>query len=543
MPGLAQSLEGHDLGHLLIVAESWGIPLRAASARDAAEQLADLLPAQAANPKNLSAEIKPALNELAAAGGQLPWAQFTRKFGELREMGQARRDKEQPQRQPISITEALWYRALIGRAFFDSPQGPLEFAYIPDEMLAVLPLGATMRAGALGRLARPEERALVTAASDKILDEVCTLLAGLRLGLNDEQLLAAENWQTPQPILKALLQAAGILDANGQPNPKATRQFLEAKRGAALAQLAQAWLHSKQFNELHLMPELVAEGNWENDPLGTRNKVLEFARSAPPGQWWSISALIADVKAQQPDFQRPAGDYDSWYLRPAAGGDYLRGFGHWDAVDAALLAFLLRGPMHWLGLVDIAAPAEGKSATAFRWSGWAKDLLAGQAPKGLAVEGSKLKVDSRGIISVPRLAPRAVRYQVARFASWLPIKAEAYQYQLTARSLEAARKQGLKVQQLLNLLKAHNTAALPPNLLQALKRWEQHGSQVQLSGMLVLRVHSAAALKALRASRAARYLGEPLGPAAISVKVGAGKQVLQALLELGYLGELEEEES
>ncbi len=543
MPGLAQSLEGHDLGHLLIVAESWGIPLQAASARGAIEQLSELLPAKAANPENLNEEIKPALDELAAAGGRLPWAKLTRKFGELREMGAARRDKEQPQRQPISITEELWYRGLIGRAFFDSPQGPLEFAYIPDEMLAVLPLGAMAGSGTLGRPARPEERAVVSAASDKILDEACTLLAGLRLRLHDEQLAAAENWETPPAILKAWLRAAGILDASGQPNPKATRQFLEAGRGLALVQLAQAWLQSAQFNELRLMPELVAEGNWENDPLSTRTKVLEFARSAPPGQWWSISALIADVKAQQPDFQRPAGDYDSWYLRPAAGGEYLRGFEHWDAVDGALLAFVLRGPMRWLGLVDIAAPAEGKPPAAFRWSAWAKDLLAKRAPKGLQVESLKLKVDSRGIISVPRLAPRAVRYQVARFASWLLIKAEPYQYQLTAPSLETARKQGLKVQQLLNLLKAHSAAALPPNLLQALKRWEQHGSQARLSGMLVLRVHSAAALKALRASRAARYLGEPLGPAAISVKAGAGKQVLQALMELGYLGELEEEEN
>jgi hypothetical protein len=543
MPGLAQSLEGHDLGHLLIVAQSWEIALQASSVREAIDQLIEPLLAKVANFENVSGEAKLALNELASNGGRLPWAQFTRKFGELREMGAARRDKEQPQRQPISTTETLWYYALIGRAFFDSPQGPLEFAYIPDEMLAVLPLGPAAENAALGRLARPEERAVIIPANDKIVGETCTLLAGLRLELNEDQLTAVEDWQTSPSILKALLKAARILDESGQPNPKATRVFLEAGRGQALAQLVQSWLQRKQFNELRLMPGLVTEGNWENDPLTTRNKVLDFARNAPAGQWWSISALIADVKVRHPDFQRPAGDYDSWYLRAAAGGEYLRGFKHWDAVDGALLAFLLRGPMHWLGLLDVASPAEGKPATAFRWSAWAKDLLARRVPKGLQVESLKLKVDSRGVVSVPRLAPRAARYQVARFASWLPVKAETYQYQLTARSLEAARRQGLKIQQLLNLLKAHSAAALPPNLLQALKRWEQHGSQARLSQILVLRVHSAAALKALRASRAARYLGEPLGSATISVKAGAGKQVLQALMELGYLGELEEEES
>jgi hypothetical protein len=57
--------------------------------------------------------------------------------------------------------------------------------------------------------------------------------------------------------------------------------------------------------------------------------------------------------------------------------------------------------------------------------------------------------------------------------------------------------------------------------------------------MLVLRLSEAAALKALRESRAARYLGEPLGPNAVEVKAGAAKNVLAVLMELGYLGELE----
>ena len=37
-------------------------------------------------------------------------------------------------------------------------------------------------------------------------------------------------------------------------------------------------------------------------------------------------------------------------------GDYLRGFSTWDEVDGALVRFLITGPMHWLGLVDLAAP-------------------------------------------------------------------------------------------------------------------------------------------------------------------------------------------
>jgi hypothetical protein len=299
-----------------------------------------------------------------------------------------------------------------------------------------------------------------------------------------------------------------------------------------------AWLHSPKFNELRLLPGLKAEGHWENDALASRQKILAFARSATSGQWWSISALLADVKARKPDFQRPAGDFDSWYLRNAASGEYLRGFAHWDAVDGALIAYTLSGPLHALALVDLAGPAIGRPA-AFRWSGLSTDLLQGKAPRGLKAETAKLKVDSQGKVFIPHLAPRATRYLLARFCEWLPQQKDGYVYRISAASLDHARKQGLKVAQLLSLLKASSAAPLPPNLAQALKRWEQQGTQARLGNSLVLRLGSAAALKALRASRAARYLGEPLGPAAIAVKPGAGPQVLQVLLEIGYLGELE----
>jgi hypothetical protein len=264
-------------------------------------------------------------------------------------------------------------------------------------------------------------------------------------------------------------------------------------------------------------------------------------RGVPPGQWWSISALVADTKARNADFQRPTGDYESWYLRDTASGEYLRGFEHWDAVDGALIAYLIRGPLHWLGFVDLATPAEGQPATAFRWSRWAEALQKGQALGGLKVGSLRLKVDSRGGVFAPHLTPRPIRYVVSRFCDWLPKQKDAYRYQITARALERARKQGLEVRQLAGLLQAHNSSSLPPNLVQAMKRWEQQGTQARIEAMQVLRLNSAGALKALRASRAARYLGEPLGPTSIAIKAGAGPQIMQVLVELGYLGAFDEE--
>ena len=540
MPGLAHSLEGQDLGRLRIVADQWGIKLSAPDVRSAVSQLEELLPQAVADGLDgLSPDDKAALAALAAQAGRLPWGQFMRDFGQLRDLGSARRDKELPHLHPISTTEDLWYRGLLGRAFFDSPEGLLEFAYIPDELLAVLEASRPV-ARAYGRPARPEERTSVVASTDRILDQSCTLLAALRIGLSPDQLAAAEDWLLAPEALRSLLAAAELIDENGVPISQAVRRFLEAPRSQALAALAGAWLPSRQFNELRLLPGLRTEGHWENDSFAARQKILAFARSATAGQWWSVSALLADVKARNPDFQRPAGDFDSWYLRDAASSGYLRGFAHWDAVDGALIAYTLSGPLHALAFVDLAGPAQWRPA-AFRWGGLSADLLQGKAPRGLKAETAKLKVDSQGKVFIPHLAPRATRYLLARFCDWLPQQKDGYVYRISAASLDRARRQGLKVGQLLNLLKTSSSAPLPPNLAQALKRWEQQGTQARLGHSLVLRVGSAAALKALRASRAARYLGEPLGPSAIAVKPGAGPQVLQALLELGYLGELEEE--
>ncbi|HRN50069.1 MAG TPA: hypothetical protein PLC52_03055 [Anaerolineales bacterium] len=539
MPGLEHSLEGHDLAYLRSVADIWRIELDAPDARATVRQLAGQLAQQAAELELLPAACLQALQALAAQGGRMAWVQFIRTYGELREMGAARIEKERPQRTPVSVTEQLWYRGLVGRAFFDTPDGPLEFAYIPDEILAALPKAASASAN-LGRPARPDERLHIIPVMDAIVNEACSLLAVLRTGQPVAWASELEGWRTETSFLLALLQAAGLVDAAGKVNATLARNWLEMERADALLTLAEAWLGSDTLNELRLLPGLTAEGGWQNDSKGTRSKVLAWLQAVPQTQWWSVPVMIADVKQRQPAFQRPGGDFDAWYLR-AEDGRYLRGFEHWDAVDGALLRYFITGPLHWLGFIELASSNDEAAPLAFRWSAWSQALLHQQAP-ALPKEQTKLKVDSFGQITAAKLTPRAVRYQVARFCTWLPPRKGNYQYQLSAAGLQAARQQGLQAAQLQTLLQAQAGNALPPNVLQALRRWQQNGAQAQLAPRLVLRVQSAAALKALRASRASRWLGELLGPLAISVKPGAGHQVLQALVELGYLGELEDNE-
>ncbi len=544
MPDLTQSLQGQDLTHLKIVAELWGIELKAPDARSGLQRLVlAMLDPQLVQEtlETLPTEALRALNDLIVHQGQLPWPIFSRRYGLVQEMGPARRDREKPYRISTVPAELLWYRALIGRGFLDTPSGPQEFAYIPDDLLSVLPAPGMDESPLLGRPALPAERAEFSQVTDRILDHSCTLLAGLRL--NFLPLDISSDWEIPVDFLLSLLSAADLIDTEKIPQPEPTRAFLESNRAEGLAQLACTWLHSSEINELHLLPGLKVEGEWQNDPLLARQSTLHFISGVPAKSWWSLTAFVRAIHENYPDFQRPAGDYDSWFLRDVESGKFLRGPEHWDDVDGALIRYLITGPLHWLGILDLAYPSSleagpARLPTAFRFSQWAERLLRCEAPAGLPEENEPIHVSSDARLNVLRLAPRSVRYQIARFSEWDEQREDSYHYRLTPPSLERARKQGLKLAHLLTLIRKH-AAAAPPSLIKALERWDEAGVQARLQQAVILKVANPELLQTLRGSRAARFLGDPLGPTAIIVRPEAARKVLLILAEMGYLGEVE----
>jgi hypothetical protein len=542
MPNLAESLQGRDLGHLRIIAELWGIEL---DEQVIPMVLLHLIPSllSVANVgkmvHSLDPDAKAALNDLSQHAGRIPWAQFTRLHGEIREMGPAKRDREQPYKQATSAVETLWYRALIARAFFDAPAGVEEFAYIPDDLLVLIPQSSGMDDTPLmGRQASATEYTQIFLVNDWILDHACTQLAAMRLGIKlPDAFPSSPGEELSTNFMNFLLSATGLLDEAGNPLPEPVRIALEAMRGQALLAIFQSWQQSSLINELRLLPNFIMEGNWKNDPLRARQTVIGYLSSISAETWWSLGSFVAAIKQRNPDFQRPAGDYDSWFIRDKSSGEYLRGFDHWEDVDGRLIRYILTGPLHWLGVLDLACPENEQEITAFRLSAWSRALLRGEPPHKMPVEKEPLAVRSDARIGARRLVPRRVRYQLARFCEWEKETPEEYQYRISSASLAQAHQQGLKVSQLLSLLNRY-AKTMPPSLVKALERWDKNGSEARLEQMVVLRVASVEVLQALRKSRANRFLGEPLGPTTIAVKAGAIDKVLGALAELGYLGEI-----
>jgi hypothetical protein len=609
MPALAQTLPANDLGFLRIVASLWGIELHALAPAEAALELAEaMLDAE------LMEEIIAALPDLArealqallGAGGRLPWVQFARRFGDIREMGPGKRDREQPHARPNSAAETLYYRALIGKAFFDTPSGSQEFAFLPDDLAQALefigfapgeapapqpepepepvkppvtapepeyadlaepeyadldeiiagdepesvvlptvsarkppvitqsaPPPPSARDKAIGRAATPAEKAHIWPATDHILDDLTTLLAALRLGIEPPALAV------PTPVLTGLLTATRLISpsptgkgAGGEGlQPEAVKAFLESPRQAALASLVEAWQTSETFNELRLLPGLAFEGAWDNQPLVTREFLLNLLEPIPEGVWWSIPSFIRDIKQRYPDFQRPAGDYDTWFIKRLADGQYLRGFAHWEDVDGALIRYFFQ-VLHWLGQIDLAAPDETAAPTAFR--------ITSSESRITNHENAKIVISSNALITVPRLAPRSVRYQVARFCDWgISPTPEEYRYRITPASLKRAAGQGLKASHLLSLLAKQTGGQIPPVFARALQRWESNGTEARIETLTVLKVSKPELLNELRASRVARFLGEIIGPTTVVIQAGAQSKVMAALAELGLLAEVE----
>jgi Helicase conserved C-terminal domain len=532
MPDLYHSLLGQDLGHLNIVAGQWGIELNASTSDAASKELvAALLNSESIAEliASLPNQAREALARLSAGKGRIAWAAFAREFGAVREMGAGRRDRERPHLKPSSTAEVLYYHALLARAFFDTENGPQEFAYIPDDLYLFMNAGAveitptgtkqiSSNNELVGRGATLGERDFILPAEDAILDDATTLLAALRLGRKI----------SPDPILTALLSAAGLLKKN-VPQAEKVKRFLESSRPEALKLLITAWRASDTFNELRDMPGLVWEGEWTNRPRATREFLLGLLSAIPDGKWWNLNTFIRDIKTKYPDYQRPAGDYDSWFIRRAADGQYLRGFAYWDLVDGELVHFFITDILYRLGLVDLGSPEEGKAVATFRM------VNPGRSKSKL--EDAKVHISSQGRLKASRYVPRAIRYQLARFCEWEAEKEGEYGYRLTPQSLSRAKEQGLKVEHLLVLLAKHADAGIPPTLVKALKRWEANGTEARAETQIVLRVGRPEILDQLRKSKAARFLGEPLGPAAVVIKSGAQSKIMAALGELGLLGE------
>lgn len=548
MQSLLRTLQDQDLGRLRILAELWGFDLPSGPTRQVAKTLSQaMLDPTYFNEiiESLTPPTRQVLDFIFSHDGRVPLSDLIHRFGPLREMGPGRRDREKPWRNPVSPIEILWYRGLIARAFSDTQSGPREFAFIPTDLLDLLPQPTSQKLEPHGSPTNPPPITLPAAST--AVDDAITILAALRRQPSPEIPIppARRNALTTfihQPkaldLLITLLYEEKILVMPPLcPDPQCVRSFIDSPRSVALRRLLHAWKQSTSWNELQHIPHLIcATETWPNAPFSSRQAVFGFLNQIPLRSWWDLEQFVASIRELQPSFQRPAGDFDSWYLRDADRGTFLRGFEHWDAVDGAILRFIIKGPLHWLGAADLGKSEEDESVTCFRLTPAAAVLFDSKAPLTIKESTASAKIQPNGQIVVPRRAVRALRYQIARFTSWASIDEESYNYRLSPSALSAAASQGLQLNHIITILETAGDGPLPTSLRNALQRWNENGSEAWFERNLLLRVCAPSVLDELQSSKATRrYLGEILGPTSVTVNERDLTPLCAAAARLGIL--------
>ncbi|MCR4405815.1 MAG: helicase-associated domain-containing protein [Anaerolineae bacterium] len=567
MKTIKQCLIDYDMALLRAIAQRRGVELSSNRQRETAAQLAAALldPESVAEAVAwLSPAEREALDALLMAGGRMQAALFTRRFGEIRAFGPGRLEREEPWRQPISPAEGLWYRGLIARAFDMVDEQATEFVFIPTDLRSLLPAPPAGPPPFVVEVVSPPP--IVREDGLAAAQDLCTFLAYLRnqsvVPLRDRslkredlarlgpRLLVAEDWAGVQrerdvtrlALLHHLAQRLGLIQlvkGRLQPNPATARGWLRSAPGRQLLALQEAWRDDDRWNELWRLPALHCEDTgWRNDPHLARKRVLGHLARCPVEEWLSLESFIAAVKRADPDFQRPDGDYRSWYIRDAASGEYLMGFEHWDQVEGALIAHLISGPLCWLGVVALGYDETETRPRCFRITPHGAAFLALASPPP-DPEPEPVIITSDLKVRVPPTTPLYDRFQLARISEW-EASGEEFVYRLTPAALARTLSEKVSVEQVLAFLERVSDRRVPPGVSVALRGWAEKFGAVRLRRAVVLQVRKEITLQELRTlPQTAPYLVEILSPRAALVKEEDWPRLVEELEKLGYLPQVE----
>ncbi len=533
MRSLRQYLIDTEPALLRVIASRWDVALESSKSREVAGAVEAWLsdPAHALTiVERLSAPEREALRALIANGGSMGASGFAQRFGSIRPIGPARLERDQPWRAPISPAEGLWYLGLVYRSFERRPSGMQDVVVVPAELhpLRTLLSVPELPTDTLPPVAAPDT---VRAAQASLADDLCTLLAHY---LNPHDRSWKRQLRDPDAdrlaLLEQLARRARLLRSDQRKlDPTPVLAWLGAPTRDQLRGLFTAWSDDETWSDLHHVPTLQPEptGSWSDDPVAARRAILDHLRAALPETWHALDALVDRIKRQSPDFARA--EFDTWYIRDAASGDYLHGFEAWDKVEGALIRDVVTRPLYWLGLVDL-----GEAAFKITPLGAILLGLAEATPSDPAEPPSRYVVHADATISVSA-SRRLDRFQLARIADFVSV-GDAYTYRLTPASLARARAQKIDAARIVESLQKASQAEAPPSVIKAIQRWSSRGVEAGIERAIVLRVKSAAVLRQLQTSAKTKGLiGEPLGPTAVKVEERNWRKLIGTLAELGML--------
>ncbi len=535
MRDLYRCLDAYSEDLLLAIAEAWGIALSRDEPRRMVKRLGDeMLRADAgALLAGLSPAAQEALAYLMAQGGAAPARSVSLRYGALRRLGPARLRREKPWEEPSGPLEELYYRGLVFRAYGQLGDYVGDLFFIPDELLALLP--ALEPPSAVGQTQRRPEPTQVLAAGEATLEDLLALIVLLRRqplatpALADPGDEALDIWaqrarlvggaeSARLPFLWRLLARQGLVEYDGRAwRPAlAARQWLRCTDAEQWQATFVAWRDDPDWDELRHLPSLLCEEpGWGNQPARARRRLCALLAGYEAETWYDLASLLESLRDHHPDYLRPDGDLDSWLIRDAQTGEYLRGMESWGAVEGALAWHLLTEPLHWLGVTDLGREEGERAPSAIRFTAAGLRLLAGVTPALPPRDPAKpiAQIDGQMVVRIATRDTRYLRYQLERLAEWRGQTDGEARYQLTEDSVWQSLNAGIQGQQIQSFIRRLAGGALPTSLERTLAMWIGQFGRVTLARAVVLEAQDQATMQEIRqAPELASLLGEFLGP-------------------------------
>jgi hypothetical protein len=575
---LYQSLIDYEMALLQGIAHRRAISLTTTNKLQAVELLAENLLTPAALAiilSDLSEAEKEALQLLLSHGGQIEAPRFAREYGFIRPIGSARLAREQPWRNPVNPAEGLWYYGLIFKTFQATTEGNLEIVYIPTDLLPLLEITAPTEdwrpeTGETLKVSLVPIPAVVINGDGRLQENMFSLLVYLQttpvrlesspksgeaifsyLTAKDKKALAscllpalpALPAEVELEFLLHLGQRAGLLTIGHgrlRLDRDPVRAWLQSQPVEQVRLLQNTWRADPTWNDLWHVPSLAPQPTgWENSPLLARSKILGYLAQveAPAENWLSLDDFVAAIKRVEPDFQRPGGDYNSWYIYDRQ-GQPLMGFEHWAEVEGALIRYLLTHILLMLGIVEMGAAIATGDLASFRLTPSGQDFLRNEAPSPTPAnkKAPLLRVEANFNAHVPTRASLYDRFQLARFATLERWEKERTVYLISQASVSRALKNGVTAEQITAFLARATDNQTPLKVIETILAWGARQNTARLEQATLLRLSHEGLLTELRQhSHLGPLLGEVLNSTTIRISADKVTEVRRLLIELGYL--------
>lgn len=570
MKRLQEVLVDYDMAQLQALAYKRSLTPPVSRGRDALSAFTDelLSPASIAiTVADLSAEEKTALETLMAAGGFMPTPQFVRQYGSIRPMGTGKMLREAVWENPVGVTEGLWYRGLIFKGFHHTVNGPEEIFFIPADLQPLLPFTPVPKPSFYVSLSTVPAH-IQSSAALPIREDLFNLLVYLQstiVNLEPDQSFPADHRRAISALFcraeaspaddfsavalehwfEFMLHLARRMDflrtqaRRLKLNTPVVKNWLNLTAWEQARRVQDAWRTDPTWNDLWHIPALRPQPTgWENSPMLGRSKILHYLGRLALDEWISLAAFVQAVKRTEPDFQRPGGDYKSWYLYNAQ-DEPLMGFEHWEAVEGALINHLIGTILFSMGVVDLGGPIDGAPPAVFKITRLGQAFFSPQqalAPVE-AEEPLPLRFNSADFsVKVPLSFGLYDRFQLARLAERVKREDNRVIYRLTRQSYERALAQSITLEQMLSFLNRATRAQMPLALVEALRGWDRRTRTVLLESLVVIRVNEPDILAELRRHpQIGPLLGQSIDAKTVIVPQKNVPAVQDYLRSAGYL--------